>query len=77
MTILLFSQAHIVSRRLSLVLVVLIIYLFTYLALSSANRVKELIGRTVDDILRCLLGVILAALAIQFNSDVLRQIMIG
>ena len=77
MTILLFSQAHIVSRRLSLVLAVLIICLFTYLALSSANRVKELIGRTVDDILRCLLGVILAALAIQFNADVLRQIMIG
>jgi len=76
-TILLFSQAPTVSASLSLVLAVLIIYLLTYLALSSANRVKVLIGRTGDDILRRLLGVILAALAIQFVADGMRQIMIG
>lgn len=76
-TILLFSQTPTVSGSLSLVLAVLTIYLLTYLALSSANRVKDIIGRTGDDILRRLLGVILAALAIQFIADGVRQIMIG
>ena len=76
-TILLFSQTPTVSGSLSLVIAVLVIYLLTYLALSSANRVKDLIGRTGDDILRRLLGVILAALAIQFIADGVRQIMTG
>ena len=76
-TILLFSQTPTVSGSLSLVIAVLVIYLLTYLALSSASRVKDLIGRTGDDILRRLLGVILAALAIQFIADGVRQIMIG
>ena len=76
-TILLFSQTPTVSGSLSLVIAVLVIYLLTYLALSSANRVKDLIGRTGDDILRRLLGVILAALSIQFIADGVRQIMIA
>jgi len=76
-TILLFSQTPTVSGSFSLVLAVLVIYLLTYLALSSANRVKDIIGRTGDDILRRLLGVILAALAIQFIADGVRQIMLG
>ena len=76
-TILLFSQTKTVSGSISLVIAVLVIYLFTYLALSSANRVKDLIGRTGDDILRRLFGVILAALAIQFIADGVSQIMIG
>lgn len=76
-TILLFSQTPTVSGSISLVIAVLVIYLLTYLALSSANRVKDVIGRTGDDILRRLLGVILAALAIQFIADGVRQIMIG
>ncbi|MDH3870167.1 MAG: MarC family protein [Desulfuromonadales bacterium] len=76
-TILLFSQTPTVSGSLSLVAAVLVTYLLTYLALSSANRVKDLIGRTGDDILRRLLGVILAALAIQFIADGVRQIMTG
>ena len=76
-TILLFSQTPTVSGSLSLVIAVLVIYLLTYLALSSANRVKDLIGRTGDNILRRLLGVILAALSIQFIADGVRQIMIA
>lgn len=75
-TILLFSQTKGVSGNISLVMAVLIIYLLTYVALLSANRVKDIIGRTGDDILRRLLGVILAALAIQFIADGIRQIMI-
>jgi multiple antibiotic resistance protein len=76
-TILLFSRTPDVAGSIGLVSAVLIIYLFTYAALSSASRVKDLIGRTGDDILRRLLGVILAALAIQFITDGLRQILAG
>jgi multiple antibiotic resistance protein len=74
-TILLFSRAPTFSGNLSLMAAVLVIYLFTYVALTSANRVKLIIGRTGDDILRRLLGVILAALSIQFITDGLRQIL--
>ena len=76
-TILLFSQTPTIPGRLSLVLSVLVIFGFTHLAFLSANRVKDIIGRTGDDILRRLLGVILAALAIQFIADGVRQIMMG
>ncbi len=76
-TILLFSQTPTASGTVGLVLSVLVIYGFTHLSLISANRVKNIIGRTGDDILRRLLGVILAALAIQFVADGVRQIMIG
>lgn len=76
-TILLFSQAPTLSANLSLVFAVLTIYAFAYAALSSANRIKDLIGRTGDDILRRLFGVILAALSIQFIADGVRQIMAG
>jgi multiple antibiotic resistance protein len=76
-TILLFSKTPTVSGNVALVLSVLVVYGVTHLALLSANRVKNIIGRTGDDILRRLLGVILAALAIQFIADGVRQIMLG
>jgi multiple antibiotic resistance protein len=76
-TILLFSRAPDATATLPLVAAVLVIYLVTYVAFLCANRVKQVIGRTGDDILRRLLGVILAALAIQFIADGLRQIMAG
>jgi multiple antibiotic resistance protein len=76
-TILLFSQTPTFTGLFSLVFAVLVIFLLTYVALLSATRVKDLIGRTGDDILRRLLGVILAALAIQFIADGVRQIMTG
>lgn len=76
-TILLFSRSGPAAETLPLVAAVLVIYLLSYLALVSANRVKQIIGRTGDDILRRLLGVILAALSIQFITDGLKQIIAG
>lgn len=76
-TILLFSKTPTLSGNLALVAAVVVIYACTFAVLSSANRVKQVIGRTGDDILRRLLGVILAALSIQFITDGLRQIMAG
>jgi len=76
-TILLFSQTPEFTGQISLVSAVLAIYAATYVALISAHRIKRVIGRTGDDILRRLLGVILAALSIQFIADGVRQIMAG
>lgn len=76
-TILLFSQTADLAGRFSLVIAIAISFVLTYGALSAANRIKQVIGQTGDDILRRLLGVILAALSIQFVTDGLRQIMAG
>ncbi len=76
-TILLFSQTPELTGRISLLSAVIVIYAATYAALISAHRIKRVIGRTGDDILRRLLGVILAALSIQFIADGVRQIMAG
>lgn len=76
-TVLLFSQAQGVGGSLTLVSAVIIIYLCALVALSSASRIKVVIGRTGDNILRRLFGVILAALSVQFVADGVRQIMTG
>jgi multiple antibiotic resistance protein len=75
LTILLFSRPAIQSETMALLAAVLTISLITLLALLLAPRVSRIIGRTGDDILRRLLGVILAALSIQFVADGIRQIM--
>ena len=75
LTILLFSQSTTVSGTFGVVAAVLLIFAVTYLALVSARRIKDVIGQTGDDILRRLLGVILAALSIQFIADGIRQLM--
>lgn len=76
-TVLLFSQAQGAGGSLTLVSAVIIIYLCALVALSSASRIKVVIGRTGDNILRRLFGVILAALSVQFVADGIRQIMTG
>ncbi len=71
LTILLFSQG---GGTGSLVLAVGTIYLLTLAAFLASARIHKLIGQTGDDILRRLLGVVLAALAVQFISDGIRQL---
>ncbi|BCR03523.1 UPF0056 inner membrane protein [Desulfuromonas versatilis] len=74
LTILLFSQVEGRVALLSLVPAVLLIYLLTLAMLLAARYLKKVIGKTGDDILQRLLGVILAALAIQFIADGIRGI---
>lgn len=76
-TVLLFSQTSGFGGSLTLVSAVIVMYLCALMALSSANRIKDVIGRTGDNILRRLFGVILAALSVQFVADGIRQIMAG
>ncbi len=77
LTILLFADRPDTEQTMSLILAVLISYLATLACMLSARNIRRLIGRTGDDILRRLLGVILAALAIQFIADGVRQLAAG
>lgn len=77
LTILLFSRTTTQGETASLLAAVLAINLLTFAFLLAAPWVSKLIGQTGDDILRRLLGVILAALSIQFVADGIRQIMAG
>ncbi|PLX99331.1 MAG: MarC family protein [Desulfuromonas sp.] len=73
LTILLFSHEN--SRSIvPLVAAVMTIYLFTLACFLGSGLIRKIIGQTGDDILRRLLGVILAALAIQFIADGVKQI---
>ncbi|WP_028470826.1 MarC family protein [Neptunomonas japonica] len=69
LAILLFSKASDNQGTLSIILAILTISLGTLVMMILSRYVKKIIGRTGDDILRRFLGVVLAALAIQFIHD--------
>jgi len=74
LTILLFSKGHGSAAIGALVLAVIVIYALTLVTFLGARNISRLLGETGDDILRRLLGVILAALAVQFIADGVRQL---
>lgn len=76
-TVLLFSQASGIGGSILLIAAVIVMYICAFFALSLSGRIKEIIGRTGDNILRRLFGVILAALSVQFVVDGIRRIMAG
>ena len=67
--VLLFSSTVERSEKISVILAVVLICCLTFVSMVLSKYVKKLIGRTGDEILRRFLGVLLAALAIQFISD--------
>ncbi|EPJ53619.1 MAG: multiple antibiotic resistance (MarC)-like protein [Osedax symbiont Rs2] len=69
LTILLFSQSNETTADLAVAAAVVTITLATLCFMLLSKYLKKIIGRTGDDILRRFLGVILAALAIQFIYD--------
>jgi multiple antibiotic resistance protein len=77
LTILLFARPTVPGETMALLAAVFAITLLTLLCLFAAPRLARIIGRTGDDILRRLLGVILAALSVQFVADGIRQIVSG
>lgn len=74
LTILLFANKNSPGATPALLAAVLCSYVATFCCLLFSEKIKVLIGRTGDDILRRLLGVILAALAVQFISDGVLQL---
>jgi len=69
LAILLYSKADESVTQLSITLAILTISVCTLAMMILSRYVKRVIGRTGDDILRRFLGVLLAALAIQFVHD--------
>ena len=75
LTILLFSNSKTKMDILSVIIAVLIIYGVTFFSFILSSHIDKLIGKTGGDIIKRLLGVILAALAVQFISDGIKQIL--
>ena len=73
LTILLFSDVQ-KQDYLSLTLAIVAVLMLTLAGFILSGKIKRLIGNTGDDIIRRLLGVLLAALSIQFIADGIRQI---
>lgn len=64
-----------VAGQASLLLIIAACMILTYLVLVLAERIDGLLGETGRSILTRLLGVLLAALAVQFVADGVRQLM--
>ncbi|MEH6580183.1 MAG: MarC family protein [Amphritea sp.] len=74
LSILLFSNSLSQATNVAILLAILTISLITLVLMLLSGYVKVVIGRTGDEILRRFLGVILAALAIQFIYDGIVQL---
>lgn len=74
LSILLFSNVETEASSIPIIAAILSIYLLTLICLLMSKLIKKVIGKTGDDILRRFLGVILAALSIQFVYDGVVQI---
>jgi len=68
-SILLFSSTTGLPEQLSVFFAVISICCLTFISMVLSKYVKQLIGRTGDEILRRFFGVLLAALAVQFIFD--------
>lgn len=73
LAILLFSNASETSANLSVVAAIVTILLLTFILMLTSTYLKKIIGKTGDEILRRFLGVLLAALSIQFIYDGIRK----
>lgn len=69
LSILMFSQSSEIGADIGVIAAIFTILLLTLILMLISKHLKKVIGRTGDEILRRFLGVILAALAIQFVYD--------
>jgi len=74
LAILLFSQNKAGTALVSVGAAIVCVLLLTLIAMITSKYLKKIIGKTGDEILRRFLGVILAALAIQFIYEGIRNI---
>ena len=74
LAILLFSQTDSSNAVISVSAAIISVLLLTLVAMIASKYLKKIIGKTGDEILRRFLGVILAALAIQFVYEGIRNI---
>lgn len=70
MTVLIFSNANDTgANHLPIVLSIISVYLITYLSFIFSKTIVKIAGKTLNNVFKRLLGVLLASLAIQFISD--------
>ena len=69
LSILLFSNAASIQGNMSIMIAILSVLLLTLILMIGSTYLKKVIGRTGDEILSRFLGVLLAALSIQFVYD--------
>jgi len=69
LSILLFSNAASIEGNMSIMIAILSVLLLTLILMIGSTYLKKVIGRTGDEILSRFLGVLLAALSIQFVYD--------
>lgn len=74
LTLLLFSEVNTGREIFSLVTAVCLIFILTLIAFLFSKYVLVVIRKTGNDVLKRLLGIILAALSIQFIADGIKQI---
>lgn len=74
-SILLFSSVTNAADEMAIFTAVIIICTLTFLCMSCSVYLKNIVGKTGDEILRRFLGVLLAALAIQFILDGLSSVL--
>lgn len=74
LAILLFSNSTDASGDIAVTAAILTVCLLTFVSMIISKYLKKIIGRTGDEILKRFLGVVLAALAIQFVYDGIAQI---
>jgi len=73
-TVLLSGSFQGVAAKATLVAIILVCMLLTYLVFVLAERIDRFLGHTGRSILTRLLGVILAALAVQFVADGVKEL---
>lgn len=76
-TVLLGGTFQTVGSRLALIGIILICIVISYIVFLLADRVDQFLGETGRSILTRLLGVILAALAVQFVADGIKSLITG
>ena len=70
LTVLLFADTrHDKAERVALVVAVILVYFVTLFCFMTAKRLSRFIGRTGNNLMKRLLGVLLASLSIQFIAD--------
>lgn len=74
MTVLLFSSATSMTETVSTILALGATYGIALMSLLLASRVSAFFGKTGNDVIRRLMGILLAALAVQFVTDGVKQL---
>ena len=76
LTILLFSQASENNETFTpLIIAIILIYSLTLVCFLLSRMIVRVVGKTINNILKRLLGVLLASLAIQFIADGIKGLM--